>query len=243
MDAKQRVQKMLEQGVIDAAQARRLGESLQDKPASSPGSTTTMRTPLLVIAALLLVFVSGAVWSFNAITDAQETVAKSTADLQSQYQRRYDLIPQLVASIKRFLEHEKTTLESVVEKRQVPATPLVDVLRQLEQATPTPAASELNQANLKAQVHLSHLLGDVMVMAEQYPVLRSADQFLVLQAQIEGAENRINIARLARNRAVSEYNALILKIPHRWLANPLGFAHLDHFEAAEGAERRPGQTW
>lgn len=243
MDAKQRVQKMLEQGVIDATQARRLKESLSDDKAVATDSVRPRRHVLLFCGAFGLALLIGMLWVFNSMVVAREAVAKSSADLQSQYQRRYDLIPQVVESVKRFMAHERATLVEVASMRSDPMRALAESVQNLEKASDEAKTVSLDAVGSRLQMRLGGQLREMLLVAEQYPALKSADQFLALQAQIEGAENRINIARLQLNRAVANFNTGIQQIPQRWFAAIVGFHRISHFEAQPGAEHRPQQMW
>jgi LemA protein len=168
----------------------------------------------------------------NEIPRLEEGAKAAWAQVENQYQRRSDLIPNLVETVKGFAAQERETLEAVVNARakatqvQVPADPAADpqAVRQFEQAQ-----GELGQA-------LSRLL----VVVEQYPELRSNQNFLALQSQLEGTENRIAIARRDYIQAVQAYNTYIRTIPGRWYAAIFYDAEpMPAFEATEGAEQAP----
>ncbi len=132
--------------------------------------------------------------------------------------------------VKRYLEHEKSTLESITSQRTVLA-PLQTALQNFENSTtPTDRLTQYPVMSLLA-------------VTENYPTLRSADQFQTLQAQIEGTENRINIARLKLNQSVREFNALTQKIPGRWFAQWMGYPQLTYVQAAQNSEQPPKQAW
>lgn len=155
---------------------------------------------------------------------------KVWADVQAQYQRRSDLIPNLVATVKGYADFEQKTLTDVVEAR-AKATQITVDPSQL-----TPAALEQFQS---AQGELSQALGRLMVVAERYPDLKANQNFLELQSQLEGTENRISVARQRFNQAASAYNAYILKFPSNLIAGMFGFDRATLFQADESAQAAP----
>lgn len=238
MDAKNRVEKMLEAGVINHEQAQRLKASIGEHPPKiQPVTTNHYRFWILAIAAISALLMGWLLHQFNTVILAHEQLNNHKADLASQYQRRHDLIPQLVAVVKRFIEHEKSTLESLTALRSGDFTQLENVTYELSQSARLAGGDPAQQQKLGQQLHA------VMVAVEQYPALRSADQFMALQAQIEGSENRINIARLKLNRAIAAFNSLIKTMPQRWMAASMGYQPEAHFEAAPEAHIPPAQDW
>ena len=159
-----------------------------------------------------------------------ENVKGKWGAVQSQYQRRTDLIPNLVATVKGAANFEKSTLTAVIEARAKATSVQVDPTKL------TPESIEKFQA---AQGQLSQALGRLMVITENYPNLKSNENFLGLQAQLEGTENRINVARLDFNTAVQDYNSKIRTFPANLTAKMFGFAEKGYFQAEAGADKAP----
>lgn len=225
---------MLEDGTISHEQARRLRSSIDIKtnpPARSPARSPAAKWPWL-LAGLVFILACGGllILQINGVIDAREAVNNQQADLGSQQQRRHDLTPQLITLVKRYLEHEKSTLESLTSQRAAALAPLQTALQNLESGT-----LQSTQA--------VHPVTQLLAVAESYPTLRSADQFQTLQAQIEGTENRINIARLKLNQSVREFNAMIQKIPGRWVAQWMDYPALPYVQTDEAAGQPPVQAW
>lgn len=191
---------------------------------------------LIAVAVLVLVVVLSGLWlagRYNKMVElrsGENGYEKVWADVQAQYQRRSDLIPNLVATVKGYADFEQKTLTDVVEAR-AKATQITVDPSQL-----TPAALEQFQS---AQGELSQALGRLMVVAERYPDLKANQNFLELQSQLEGTENRISVARQRFNQAASAYNAYILKFPSNLIAGMFGFDRTTLFQADEGAQEAP----
>ncbi len=191
---------------------------------------------LIAVAVLVLVVVLSGLWlagRYNKMVElrsGENGYEKVWADLQAQYQRRSDLIPNLVATVKGYADFEQKTLTDVVEAR-AKATQITVDPSQL-----TPAALEQFQS---AQGELSQALGRLMVVAERYPDLKANQNFLELQSQLEGTENRISVARQRFNQAASAYNAYILKFPSNLIAGMFGFDRATLFQADESAQAAP----
>ena len=166
----------------------------------------------------------------NKIVTAEESVNSQWAKVENQYQRRADLIPNLVNTVKGYASHEKETLDAVISARA-----------KATQITIDPA--NLNEASLlkyqKAQGELSQALGRLLAVTENYPDLKANQNFLELQAQLEGTENRISTERTRYTDSVKEYNTLIRKFPASIIASINGFEKKPQFEAETGAERAP----
>lgn len=184
------------------------------------------------IVVLLLAFAGcGGVSSYNSMVQQQESVRQAWANVESNYQRRADLIPNLVNTVQGAADFEQETLTSVTEARaratsiQIDADDLDDPqkLRQYQQAQ-----SELGRA-----------LGRLLAVSENYPTLRATEQFQTLQAQLEGTENRINVARRDYNDAVAQYNTQIRSFPANIVAGITGFQTREPFEAEAGASEAP----
>ena len=167
---------------------------------------------------------------YNAFIASEEEVESSWAQVENQYQRRADLVPNLVATVKGYAAHEPQTLEGVVEAR-AKATQIT-----IDPATATPEQLAAYQA---AQGELSQALGRLLAVAENYPDLKANQNFRDLQAQLEGTENRITIARQMFNETAKAYNKTIRRFPNNILAGIFGFEKKPYFEAEEGASKAP----
>lgn len=202
---------------------------------------------LLLPVALSLLWV---VWLYNGLVDREERVRSAWAQVESNYQRRADLIPNLVRTVERYLAHERNTLEQITAQRAPDLGPLRDALEQLradqERAEALEEQSEpggLGDADLQrfadALAGMDASVRRLFAVAENYPALRSADQFLALQAQLEGTENRINVARVRFNDAVKEFNSSIRRMPASLVAGIGNFRRKAYFEAEDDAEVVP----
>ncbi len=183
-----------------------------------------------IVVVLLLIIILSAVGIYNGLVSREENVTKQWAQVESQYQRRADLIPNLVETVKGYAKHESETFEKVTEARS-------------KATSMTISPEKLDEASLKAyqesQANLSSALARLMVVVEQYPELKANQNFLELQAQLEGTENRINMARNDYNEIVKSYNTNIRKFPKNIFASMFGFEKKPYFEAEQGAEKAP----
>lgn len=184
----------------------------------------------VIVAAVVVLLVVFSVKKYNNMVSMDESVQNAWSQVETQYQRRADLIPQLVNVVKGAADYERKTLEAVIEARSK-ATSI-----QL-------SADELTEENLakfqKAQDQLSSALSHLMAIHEAYPELKANENFRDLQAQLEGTENRIAVARKDFNEAVKEYNAYIRRFPANIFAGMFGFDKKAYFKSAEGAENAP----
>ena len=185
---------------------------------------------LFVIGAIVILLAGWVTIQYNGMVANDEAVTTAWAGVESQYQRRSDLIPNLVNTVKEYAAHEKETLEGVVEARAKATQVTVNA----DNLTPERFAQFQ-----KAQGELSAALGRLMRITENYPQLRANENFSELQAQLEGTENRINESRLRFNEAVQEYNLSIRRFPGNIFASLFGFEKRDKFEAADGTEQAP----
>ena len=185
---------------------------------------------LLVVGVFILALVMGTLTTYNGLVSKDEGVATAWGNVQSQYQRRADLVPNLVSTVKGYAKHESETLEGVVAAR-AKATQI------------TVNADELSSEKLKqyqaAQGELSQALGRLMAIQENYPQLKANENFSELQAQLEGTENRINESRQLFNSAVQTYNVSVRRFPANIVAGMFGFEKKSQFEAESGAEKAP----
>jgi LemA protein len=195
------------------------------RPIAPERPRTGIRLALAALAVLLPLL--GAFVLDGYVVSRREAVDAAWAQVESAYQRRADLVPRLVEVVKRHLRQESETLVAVVEARG----------RAVGALSGAPVG-EAEIAGLgRAQGELGQGLARLVAIAESYPELRSADSFLELQAQLEGAENRIHVARIAYNDAVRAYNASIQRLPTAWLAEAHGYQRRAYFESEEGARR------
>lgn len=185
---------------------------------------------LLVIGVLILIMVGGTLTTYNGLIAKDEAVATAWGNIQSQYQRRADLIPNLVSTVKGYAKHESETLESVMAAR-AKATQVT-----INSDNLTPEKLKQYQA---AQGELSQALGRLMAVSENYPNLKANENFSELQAQLEGTENRINESRQIYNSAVQTYNVSVRRFPANIVAGMFGFDKKNQFEAEAGAEKAP----
>ena len=179
---------------------------------------------------VVIVIVCAIAGIYNNMVTKRNRIDNAWQNIDTQLQRRNDLIPNLVATVKGYADFEQKTLTDVVEAR-AKATQITVDPSQL-----TPAALEQFQS---AQGELSQALGRLMVVAERYPDLKANQNFLELQSQLEGTENRISVARQRFNQAASAYNAYILKFPSNLIAGMFGFDRATLFQADESAQAAP----
>ncbi len=185
---------------------------------------------IIIVIALLAAVAFWLVGKYNAMVSAEENVKTAWAQVENQYQRRSDLIPNLVATVKGYAAHESQVLESVVAARAKATQVVVD---------PSKTSHEDLAAFQAAQGELSQALGRLLAVTENYPDLKANQNFLELQAQLEGTENRITVARNAFNESAKEYNQLIRMFPNNIVASCFGFEQKAYFEAESGAEKAP----
>lgn len=182
---------------------------------------------LIVVVTLLTVW---AITGYNGLVSMDEKVANEWANVETQYQRRADLIPNLVNTVKGYAQHEKETLEGVISARSQATQIKVNA----DDLTPEKLAEYQ-----KAQGVITSALGKLLAITERYPDLKANQQFSELQAQLEGTENRINVARTNFNNVAKEFNTSIRRFPKNILANLFGFEKRAYFEASEGAAQAP----
>lgn len=185
---------------------------------------------IVIILAVVVIFGGCGVSKYNKIVNLDEAVKTSWGTVQSQYQRRTDLIPNLVATVKGAANFEKETLTQVIEAR-AKATSI-----QVRAEDLTPEKVQQFQA---AQGQLSAALGRLLAVSESYPTLQANQNFKDLQAQIEGTENRIAVARKDFNDQARVYNSAIRTFPNNIVAGFGGFQQRPYFEAQPGAENAP----
>lgn len=185
---------------------------------------------LAVIAVLLILAYSSVKNSYNSMVTMQEGVTAQWSQVENVYQRRSDLIPNLVNTVKGYADFEKETLTQVIEARAKATSVNVN-------------PEKLDEQSLKnfqdAQSGLSSALSRLMVVVEKYPELKANQGFLELQAQLEGTENRITVERQKFNQSAQTYNTFIRTFPKNIFAGMFGFEKKAYFEAEKGAEKAP----
>ena len=185
---------------------------------------------LIVIVVLGFILYSPFKGSYNEMVTQSEAVDAQWAQVENVYQRRADLIPNLVNTVKGYAGHEKETLEGVIEARAKATQTNINV----GEMTPQRMA-----AFQQAQDGLSSALSKLMVVVEKYPDLKANQNFLELQTQLESTENRITIERMKFNEITRNYNTLIKRFPKNLLAGMFGFETKPYFAAQQGAEKAP----
>jgi LemA protein len=210
------------------------------------------KTLLNTIAIVLLLIVPFLILTaiYNGLVNREEAVLKSWAQVESQFQRRADLVPALIETVGAYVQHERKTLSEVTAGRRPELAALAravdELVKKQDSLTGMLSGSEdllTDQAQMDQLVGLQAALGKnlsgFIALAEDYPQLRASDQFLELQAQLEGTENRINVARLRFNEAVNDYNAAIRRLPGTLIAGFGNFQRKAYFQADEGAAQAP----
>jgi LemA protein len=188
-----------------------------------------MKNLLIVIGILIVIFGMGSC-SYNKMVKLDEDCKSKWGAVESQYQRRADLIPNLVATVKGVANFEQSTLVQVTEARARATSIQVD---------PTKLTPETIQKYQAAQGQLSTALGRLLVASENYPELKANENFSALQAQLEGTENRIAFARNDFNNSVQNYNSKIRAFPSNIIAGIGGFTQKGYFQAEAGSEKAP----
>ncbi|CDN31446.1 LemA family protein [Mucinivorans hirudinis] len=185
---------------------------------------------LLIIVAVIVVIFSFFGGKYNAMVDKSTTAEKAWANVETQYQRRADLIPNFVNTVKGYAEHEKSVLEGVVQARA--------------QATQTKISfDDINDGTLakyqQSQGEISQALGRLLAITENYPDLKANQNFAALQDELAGTENRIAVARKDFNEAITDYNVYVKKFPNNIIAGMFSFTPKAMFASEAGAEKAP----
>ena len=187
---------------------------------------------LVVLIIVVLVVGISLAGTYNRLVTLSQEVDKQWAQVENQYQRRYDLVPNLVATVQGAAQFEKSTLEAVTQARA-----------SVGRAQINPGAAPTDPAQLaqyeQAQAALGGALQRLLVVVEKYPELKANANFRDLQAQLEGTENRIAVARMDFNKAAQDYNTARLRFPTNLIAGMLGFKEKPYFKATPGSERAP----
>ena len=186
----------------------------------------------LIVAGLILLF--GGCNTYNSLVNLDEDVENEWGKVQSAYQRRADLIPNLVNTVKGVANFEQTTLTQVVEARAKATSTTID---------PSNITPESLKEFQQAQQGLSSSIGRLLMVSENYPELKASNNFLELQAQLEGTENRIKVSRDNFNDVVTTYNKKVRRFPASLFAGIMGFSKRAQFEAADNAQDAPTVTF
>ena len=184
----------------------------------------------IILAAIAAIFTMTSCSTYNGMVTKEEAVKSAWSNVETQYQRRADLIPNLVSTVKGYASHEESTLKEVVEAR----AKATSINLSLDDLSPEKLAEYQ-----KAQSAVSSALGRLIAVSENYPDLKANQNFLELQAQLEGTENRITVARKEFNDATQEYNVSVRKFPANLVAMIFGFDQKAYFEADATASAAP----
>ena len=184
---------------------------------------------IITIVVIALVAIWG-ISSYNGLVSMDENVSNSWANVETQYQRRSDLIHNLVNTVKGYAKHESQTLEAVMAARSQATQVKID---------PSNCTPQQLAAYQKAQGDVTTALGKLLAITENYPDLKANQNFLELQSQLEGTENRINVARKDFNDTAKKYNTSLRRFPRNIIASMFGFEKRNYFEAEAGAEKAP----
>ena len=187
------------------------------------------KTWIIIIAVIAVIAVYG-ISSYNSMVSQEEAVGTAWSNVENQYQRRADLIPNLVNTVKGYAAHEKETFDAVVSARAKATQTTVNI----DDLTP-----EKMEAYQRAQGEVGSALSRLLAVTENYPDLKANENFQTLQAQLEGTENRISVERRNFNNVAREYNTAIRRFPKNIFAGFFGFEKRPYFEAQEGAEQAP----
>lgn len=183
-----------------------------------------------VLIILGLIIGGGLISSYNGMALAKQEVSKAWGQVENQYQRRVDLVPNLVNTVKGYASHEEKVLREVTEARQQVSK--LDVAGMAENP-------ELQKQFMQAQQNMSGALQRLLVTVEAYPNLKADQGFLALQSQLEGTENRIAVERGRYQEAVQAYNGRVVTFFGRILSGPFGFKEIEYYKADEGANKAP----
>lgn len=189
-----------------------------------------MKKTWIIIIAVLAVIVVYGITSYNSMVSQDEAVGTAWSNVENQYQRRADLIPNLVNTVKGYAAHEKETFDAVVSARAKATQTTISI----GELTP-----EKMEAYQKAQGAVGSALSRLLAVTENYPDLKANENFQTLQAQLEGTENRISVERRKFNEVAKAYNTNIRRFPKNIFAGMFGFEKRPYFEAEEGTEKAP----
>ncbi|MEE1221747.1 MAG: LemA family protein [Bacteroidales bacterium] len=186
--------------------------------------------PIIIVAAVVVILVAWAISAYNGLVIKDENCSKQWSKVESQYQRRMDLIPNLVNTVKGYASHEEATLLKVIEARNQASQVKIDAENMTQE--------QLNNFQ-QSQENLSSAIRGLNIVVEQYPDLKANQNFLELQSQLEGTENRIAVERQRYSDVVNEYNTSVRRFPNSLFASMFGFDKKPYFESQTGAENAP----
>ena len=186
--------------------------------------------PIIIVAAVVVILVAWAISAYNGLVIKDENCSKQWSKVESQYQRRMDLIPNLVNTVKGYASHEEATLLKVIEARNQASQVKIDAENMTQE--------QLNNFQ-QSQENLSSAIRGLNIVVEQYPDLKANQNFLELQSQLEGTENRIAVERQRYSDVVNEYNTSVRRFPNSIFASMFAFEKKPYFEAQSGAENAP----
>ena len=186
--------------------------------------------PIIIVAAVIVILVAWAISAYNGLVVKDEACSKQWSKVESQYQRRMDLIPNLVNTVKGYASHEEATLLKVIEARNQASQVKIDAENMTQE--------QLNNFQ-QSQENLSSAIRGLNIVVEKYPDLKANQNFLELQSQLEGTENRIAVERQRYSDVVNEYNTSVRRFPNSIFASMFGFDKKPYFEAQSGAENAP----
>lgn len=184
---------------------------------------------IIILGLIAIVFFWG-VGVNNSLVTSDQTVKKAWADVEADYQRRSDLIPNIVNTVKGEANFEQSTLKAVIEARASATQTKID---------PSNITPDKLAEFQRAQDGLSSAIGRLLVVTENYPNLKANQAFADLRAELEGTENRISVSRKRFNEAVQEFNSYLLRFPGSMIGRMLGFTEKGYFKAAEGSDKAP----
>lgn len=188
------------------------------------------RTTLIIVLVVVAAVVAYGVSVYNSLAKASQEVSSAWSNVEAQYQRRADLIPNLVNTVKGYAAHESETLQSVVAARAEATSITVDGANM---------TAEQFENYVQAQGKVTSALGRLIAVAESYPELKANQNFLELQAQLEGTENRIAVERQRYNEVVKSFNNRVVTFPNNLLASMFGFSAKEYFAAQQGTDVAP----
>ena len=186
--------------------------------------------PIIIVLAIVVILVAWAISAYNGLVVKDEACSKQWSKVESQYQRRMDLIPNLVNTVKGYASHEEATLLKVIEARNQASQVKIDAENMTQE--------QLNSFQ-QSQENLSSAIRGLNIVVEKYPDLKANQNFLELQSQLEGTENRIAVERQRYSDVVNEYNTSVRRFPNSVFASMFGFDKKPYFEAQSGAENAP----
>ena len=186
--------------------------------------------PIIIVLAIVVILIAWAVKAYNGLVVKDEACSKQWSKVESQYQRRMDLIPNLVNTVKGYASHEEATLLKVIEARNQASQVKIDAENMTQE--------QLNNFQ-QSQENLSSAIRGLNIVVEKYPDLKANQNFLELQSQLEGTENRIAVERQRYSDVVNQYNTSVRRFPNSMFASMFGFDKKPYFEAQLGAENSP----